>query len=174
MPERSVSASLNINRSGDHNSRGGRRHSCWRTALLAGALSIGTSLGGLAAADHSFVGRWRTIDDKTGQPRGIVRVYEREGELFAAVEKGLWPGDEGRTCTKCTDERRNQPIVGLVIMRGMKLIDGEYRGGDILDPDSGAIYRCKLRLDDDGRKLKVRGFLGFSLFGRTQTWEREE
>ena len=75
---------------------------------------------------------------------------------------------------RCKDERKDQPLVGLVFMRHMKVDGGEYRGGDILDPDNGSIYRCKLRLEDNGRKLKVRGFIGFSVFGRTQTWEREQ
>jgi len=146
-----------------------------RSAFLACALSIGTSTGVAEAADYSSpIGRWRTIDDRTGKPRSIVRVYEQDGELFASVEKGLTPGDDARTCTRCTDERRNQPIAGLIVMRRMKHVDGEYRDGDILDPDNGVVYRCKLRLDDNGRTLKVRGYLGMSLFGRSQTWQREQ
>ena len=64
-------------------------------------------------------------------------------------------------------------MIGLVFMRNMQYVDGEYRDGDILDPDNGSIYRCKLRLEQSGSKLKARGFLGVSLFGRSQTWERE-
>lgn len=138
------------------------------------ALSF-TTLAGIAVSGDlsSPVGTWKTIDDNTGKARAIVRVYEQDGRLFARIEKSLTPGEETRTCTKCTDGRKDQPLIGLIIMRNIKLVDGEYRDGDILDPDNGSIYRCKLRLEEGGRKLVVRGFLGISLFGRSQTWERE-
>lgn len=134
-----------------------------------------TALAGIAAAGDlsSPVGTWKTIDDNTGKPKAIVRIYEQDGRLFGRIEKSMTPGDETRTCTKCTDERKDQPLIGLVIMRDMRLVDGEYRDGDILDPDNGSLYRCKLRLEEGGKKLVVRGFLGISLFGRSQTWERE-
>lgn len=146
-----------------------------RTAFHAVALSLAALAAWAAPGDsNSPVGAWRTIDDKSGKTRSIVQVYEQGGELFARVEQDLTPGGATALCTKCKDERKDQPLVGLVFMRHMKLDDGEYRGGDILDPDNGSIYRCKLRLEDNGRKLKVRGFIGFSVFGRTQTWEREQ
>jgi uncharacterized protein (DUF2147 family) len=134
------------------------------------------AIAGLAAASNDLnspVGTWKTVDDKTGKTRSIVRVYEQDGRLFARVEQNLAIGDESRTCTKCTDDRKDQPLIGLVFMRNMKFVDGEYRDGDILDPDNGVIYRCKLRLEGGGTKLKVRGFVGVSLFGRSQIWERE-
>jgi len=145
-----------------------------RCALAVLALSV-TSLPGAAVPGEptSPVGTWKTIDDNTGKARAIVRIYEQDGRLFGRIEKSLTPGEDGRTCTKCTDERKDQPLTGLVIMRDIRLVDGEYRDGDILDPDNGSVYRCKLRLEEGGRKLVVRGFLGISLFGRSQTWERE-
>ena len=73
----------------------------------------------------------------------------------------------------CTDDRKNQPIIGLMIIRNVRLENGEYGGGDILDPDTGSVYRCKLHVEDGGAKLLVRGFIGISLLGRTQTWERQ-
>jgi uncharacterized protein (DUF2147 family) len=72
----------------------------------------------------------------------------------------------------CSDDRKNQPINGLEIIRNMSRRDEEYAGGEILDPDSGWVYRCKFHLEDGGQKLLVRGYLGISLFGRTQTWTR--
>ena len=84
-------------------------------------------------------------------------MYEQDGKLFARIEKLFAPGDDAHACTKCTDERKGQPLIGLVFMRNMQYVDGEYRDGDILDPDNGSIYRCKLRLDQGGSKLKVRG-----------------
>jgi uncharacterized protein (DUF2147 family) len=132
------------------------------------------TVGAAGANDVSSpVGIWKTVDDKTGKARSLVRIYEKDGKLFARIEQSLIPGDEARTCTKCPDGRKDQPLIGLEFMRGMTLMDGEYRGGDIIDPDSGSIYRCKFRLVDGGTRLKVRGFLGVWLFGRSQTWERE-
>lgn len=146
-----------------------------RTPFPLLALSLTAITATATAADlNSPIGTWRTIDDQTGRTRSIVQIYEQGGELFARVEKDLAAADTDRLCTKCKDERKDQPLVGLVFMRHMKLDDDEYNGGDILDPDNGSIYKCKLRLEDGGRKLKVRGFIGFSLFGRTQTWVREQ
>lgn len=145
-----------------------------RTSFHVLAVSL-TALGASGAGDlNSPIGAWRTIDDKTGQTRSVVQIYEQDGELFARVERDLTARGGSAVCTKCKDERKDQPLVGLVFMRHMKPDGGEYRGGDILDPDNGSVYRCKLRLEDNGRKLKVRGFIGFSVFGRTQTWEREQ
>jgi uncharacterized protein (DUF2147 family) len=121
----------------------------------------------------SPVGTWKTIDDKTGKPRGVVRVYEQDGKLFGRIERSLRPGEPPKICDQCTDERKGQPLLGMIFLRNLKLVDGEYRDGDILDPDNGKVYRCKLRLEDGGKKLVVRAFIGVSLFGRTQTWERE-
>ena len=146
-----------------------------RTTFHALAVSLTALVASTTAGElNSPIGAWRTIDDKTGNTRSIVQIYEQGGELFARVERDLTPGGATALCTRCKDERKDQPLIGLVFMRHMKLDDGEYRGGDILDPDNGSIYRCKLRLEDSGRKLKVRGFIGFSVFGRTQTWEREQ
>lgn len=123
--------------------------------------------------DLSPVGLWRTVDDKTGQPRSIVRVYEENGLLYGRVERSLNPARANRRCDKCTDERKGQLIVGMVIIRGMKPSGDEYTGGDILDPDNGKVYHCKFKVKDRGNKLSVRGYVGASLFGRSQTWTRE-
>ncbi|MBP7573227.1 MAG: DUF2147 domain-containing protein [Rhodoferax sp.] len=143
------------------------------TTLIISALMLTTALAQTGEKASSPIGLWKTIDDKTGQPRGIVRVYETDGRYFARIERGLIPGEEGRKCTACTDERKDQPFNGLVLMRNVKLDSGEYSGGDILDPNTGSVYRCNFKLEDDGRTLTVRGYLGVSLFGRTQKWLRE-
>ena len=118
------------------------------------------------------LGRWKTIDDKTGNPKAIVQVYEEHGQLFGRIEKSLNP-KASKTCDKCKDERKGQPIAGLLIIRGLVKHGQEYSGGDILDPDNGSVYRCKMRVQDQGKTLSVRGYLGFSLLGRSQTWIRE-
>ena len=135
-------------------------------AFLAGVAS--------AADATSPVGLWKTIDDKSGQARGFVRLYESDGKFFAKIETSFTPGDETRVCSACTDERKNQPIIGLVFMRDVKARGDEFVDGDILDSDTGAIYRCKFRLEDGGKRLVVRGFIGISLFGRSQTWYRAQ
>jgi uncharacterized protein (DUF2147 family) len=127
--------------------------------------------GPAAAADDSPIGLWKTIDDKTGAARAIVRIYEQDGRLFGKIEGSFTPGAEHRFCGVCTDERKDQPMLGLIIIRNMKRMDGEYSGGDILDPDTGSVYRCKLHVEG-GTRLIVRGYIGFSLLGRNQTWQR--
>jgi uncharacterized protein (DUF2147 family) len=122
----------------------------------------------------SPVGRWTTFDDRTGKARAIVQIYEEQGEFFGRIESTLMAAPDTRVCISCTDDRKNQPIIGLVVMRHVRFEDGEYRGGTILDPDTGAIYRCKLKLEDGGARLVVRGFVGIALFGRSQTWRREK
>jgi uncharacterized protein (DUF2147 family) len=121
----------------------------------------------------SPIGLWKTIDDKTGSARAIVRIYEQDGKLFGRIERSFTPGAENRVCDVCTDERKDQPIIGLIIIRNIQSKDGEYAGGDILDPDTGTIYRCKFRLAQDGARLIVRGYIGISLLGRSQTWQRQ-
>jgi len=127
-----------------------------------------------AADRQSPVGLWKTFDDKTGKPRALVRIYVEDGRYFGRIEQSFTPGADSRLCSVCKDERKNKPIIGLVLIRNMSLQDGEYRGGDILDPDNGSVYRCKFHLERDGTMLVVRGFIGISLLGRTQTWQRED
>ena len=136
------------------------------TGLVSGAF------GQAQAQAPSAAGVWRTVDDKTGQPKGEVRVYEENGHWFGQITRVYDSKDAQSRCDDCRDDRKGKPIVGLTIVRNMTLKDGEFAGGDILDPDTGKVYRCRFRLDDGGEKLVVRGFFGFSLLGRTQTWTR--
>ena len=125
-----------------------------------------------ASAQKGPTGLWKTVDDKTGQPKSLVRVYEEKGKLFGKVEKTLNPNAR-KACDKCPDERKNQPMVGLVVMRNLAKDGDEYTGGDIVDPENGKIYKCKIKTSEDGKKLSVRGFIGFSMIGRSQIWTRE-
>jgi uncharacterized protein (DUF2147 family) len=124
--------------------------------------------------DPSPEGVWRTIDDNTHKPRGLVRVYEQDGAVFGKVEASLDPKEANQVCERCSGDRKNKLVVGMVVMWNMKKRGAEYAGGDILDPDTGQVYRCKFTLEDGGRKLVVRGFIGISLLGRSQTWLRQE
>jgi len=141
--------------------------------LRLSALLFASALLAQAADLASPAGLWRTFDDKTGKARGLVRIYEEDGAFWGKVEAALDPARAGRKCDACTDERKGQPVVGMVILRNMKKDGSEFTGGDILDAENGSVYRCKFKLSDGGRKLVVRGFLGVSLFGRSQTWTRE-
>jgi uncharacterized protein (DUF2147 family) len=130
----------------------------------------------LRAADSASTpaGRWRTFDDKiAGKAKAIIVLYEEKGLLFGRVETLVDP-DAVKICDKCSDERKGQAVTGMVVVRRMKKDGDEYNGGDILDPKNGSVYRCKMRLVDQGRKLSVRGYIGFSLFGRSQTWIRDD
>ena len=128
----------------------------------------------------SPAGLWKSIDDKTGKPRSLIRISEDKGVYSGVVEKGLLEGESNeKICDKCTDERKDQKMIGMTIIKSMKEKNGqhsssEYEGGTILDPDNGKVYKCKMKLNESADKLEVRGFIGVSLFGRSQTWVREE
>src|SRR5882672_743407 len=128
-----------------------------RTAGLSLVLLAIPAMSSYSAELTSPIGVWKTIDDKTGNARAIVRIYEQDGKLFGRIEQSFMPGAENRVCAVCTDERKNQPIVGLIIVRNMKPDSDEYSGGDILDPDSGSVYRCKMHVEQNGTRLLVRG-----------------
>ena len=139
------------------------------TAILMLASSLVTAAG-------SPVGVWRSIDDKTRQERSIIRITEENGELKGVVEKIFdQPGDDpAHLCKECKDERKDKPIIGMAILWGLKKDGDAWAGGEILDPKNGKIYRCKITLSGDGKSLNVRGFIGISLIGRSQTWLRQE
>ncbi len=121
----------------------------------------------------SPLGDWRTFDDRTGHERGLVRIYETNDGLAARILGTIDPAEGQHVCEKCTDDRKNKPIIGLEILRGMHRDGDGWSGGRILDPESGSIYRCEMHLEDNGRRLVLRGYIGISLFGRSQTWLRK-
>jgi uncharacterized protein (DUF2147 family) len=128
------------------------------------------------AAELSPSGLWRTIDDRTGKPRGLVRITEVNGEFQGKLEKTFpQPGeDPDPKCDQCSGSRRHQPVIGMTIVWGLIKRGEEYQAGEVLDPENGKIYRAKAKLEDGGKTLHVRGFVGISLIGRTQVWVREE
>ena len=143
-----------------------------RLLLLAAAISAALSPPLLAQATASPVGTWHTVDETTGKPRGIVEIVERNGVLTGIIRGTLVPGEPEGLCDKCPGDRRNQPITGLEMIRNVRRDGNTWGGGELLDPDNGKTYRIKLTPSPDGRTLEVRGFIGISLFGRTQTWRR--
>jgi uncharacterized protein (DUF2147 family) len=124
-------------------------------------------------APPSPVGTWKTIDDETHQPKAIVEISEDHGVLSGKIVKLFRkPGeDPAPRCKECQGERHDQPVLGMTILSNLRHDGDVWDGGEILDPENGKTYRCKLRVGDDGN-LEVRGFIGFALLGRTQVWER--
>lgn len=144
-------------------------------ALTAAALPLGVVTGRLVAAQDTPVGFWNTISDRDGKPTGIVEIREVNGELFGVVRGILAEaGPEDSVCGKCTGDRKGQRVIGMEILRHMRRSGDDWSGGEILDPENGKTYRAAMHLEDGGKKLIVRGYIGISLFGRSQTWLRRE
>jgi uncharacterized protein (DUF2147 family) len=128
-----------------------------------------------AWAQMTPVGRWHTIDDQTKEIKSEVVITEKDGVLTGRIDKLLRKGaDPNRRCTACTDDRKDQPMVGLEIIRGVRKVEGKdvWEGGTILDPESGKTYNVRLTPVEGGAKLEVRGSVLF--IGRTQTWVRAQ
>ena len=120
---------------------------------------------------QTVLGKWKTIDDKTGEAKSIVEVYENNGKVYGKVIEIFDATKRNRKCDKCEGTDKNKPVLGLVIIKNLTKDDTEYNGGKILDPETGNIYKCILKLSSKD-KLEVRGYMGFSLIGRSQTWVR--
>ena len=115
----------------------------------------------------------KTIDDKTKQPKALVKFTEQKnGTLTASIQSVLTKGEEN-ACTKCEGPYHNKSLKGLTIVKGLKNAGGtSYESGSILDPQSGKTYKLKGQLADGGKKLELRGFIGVAALGRNQTWIR--
>ena len=127
-------------------------------------------LGEVMAAE-SPVGRWNTVDEKSGKVTSVVEVYDQGGKIFGKITALTEPNDDKgkpRICTKCPGSDKDKPVVGLVIIKNLRLDGEQYKQGTIMDPEDGKVYKAEMWVEDG--KLKVRGYLG--LFYRTQTWVR--
>ena len=143
--------------------------------MVATALVIAGPMSAAMAQDTSGtpVGLWRTIDDATKQPKALIRIAEQGGSLVGRIEKVLVPDQVDAVCEQCTDHRKGKPVQGMTILSGLKPEGGEWTGGEILDPNTGKVYKARIKLADAGRKLEMRGYVGVPAMGRTQTWLRE-
>ena len=123
---------------------------------------------------QSVFGKWKTIDDRTGKPKGIINIYKKDGQMYGFIEKILEEGKEDALCVKCDGKLKDEPIIGMEIIKGgEKNEDGEWKGKHLFDPEQAMTFRFKIWLNPDNEdELKVRGYLAF-LF-RTQTWLRVE
>ena len=128
-----------------------------------------------AQAQMTPVGNWHSIDDKTAELKSLIQVTESNGVVTGRIDKLLRKeADQKGVCKECTDDRKDKPLLGLEIIRGAKKVEGKevWEGGSIVDPDSGTVYKLRMTPIEGGKKLEVRGFVGFALLGRTQTWIR--
>ena len=143
--------------------------------ITSRTLSIGLAialLAGIAQAQSTPVGVWKTIDDETKKEKSLIRLTENSGVISGKIEKFLDPATKpDAVCDKCADERKDQPIMGMTLVRNIKQnADNKevWDGGDILDPNNGKVYKLRLKPLDGGKALEVRGFIG--PFYRNQTW----
>src|SRR5690554_2802128 len=136
--------------------------------FLTIALIVCTILTGSA---QDVLGKWKTIDDASGEAKSIVEIYKQDGKIYGKVIEIIDPAKQNAICEKCPDEAMGKPIKGLVIIKDLKKDGDEFSGGTILDPTNGKVYKCLIALEEPN-KLKVRGYVGFSLLGRSQYWHR--
>ena len=120
---------------------------------------------------QSIFGKWKTIDDETGLEKSIVEIYNVNGKAFAKILQVLEKGKEDKICDLCKGDKKNKPVKGMVIIDGLSKDVDEWNNAKILDPKTGKEYKCYITLENNN-KLKVRGYIGFALLGRTQYWTR--
>jgi uncharacterized protein (DUF2147 family) len=120
---------------------------------------------------QTIFGKWKTVDDETGMENGIVEIYEKAGKVYGRIIEILEKEKKHFKCEMCEGEDKNKPVLGLVIIKGLKKKGDFYEGGKVTDPKNGKSYHCKMSLEGKD-KLIVRGYIGISLFGRSQTWFR--
>jgi len=147
-----------------------------KKALATVAMAAAITCAPVWGQNSTPMGLWKSIDDNTGKPTALIRITEIEGEFQGKIEKIFpEPGESANPkCEECEGDLKNQPVVGMIILKGMRRDGTEYTGGRILDPDSGKIYRSTMKLSDDGNKLIIRGYVGIPMLGRSQVWLRDQ
>lgn len=144
--------------------------------IFAGLCLLGLSQLSLAQSPDDIIGRWQAIDEKTGEPTTQIDIKKEVNGTYSGTIKVPTPrvGYEQPThCVNCPSPYTNQPIVGLKLMTNLKYDDGlNYKNGSIIDPFIGKVYRLSARLKPNGQRLTLRGYIGVSALGRSQTWVR--
>jgi uncharacterized protein (DUF2147 family) len=129
----------------------------------------------LAQTGQTPVGMWHTVSDVDGKPRGVVEITEENGILSGKITGTLRPEESlDKLCEVCPGDKKGKKLLGMTILSGLKRSSDEWSGGEIMDPDTGKVYRAKVWLEEGGKKLKVRGYIGVSLLGRSQQWSRAQ
>src|SRR5690625_1364048 len=137
----------------------------WWKIVLVSLLTI----TGIQAQD--VFGKWTTIDDNTGKARSTVEIYDKGGKVYGKIVAITDPAKRDRLCEQCTGDDKDRRILGLGLLKGLEENGDKYEGGHITDPDHGKRYKCYIELED-ANTLKVRGYIGMSILGRTQMWQR--
>jgi uncharacterized protein (DUF2147 family) len=147
-----------------------------RVFALMFAFAAVLSIPAARADDTSPVGLWKNIDDVSGKPKALIRISDNKGELEGRIEKLFRPADQDQNpkCNLCQGANKDQPVIGMLFMSGLKKSGDEYTGGQILDPDNGKVYKSKLTLVEGGKKVSVRGYIGVPMLGRSQVWVRQD
>jgi uncharacterized protein (DUF2147 family) len=145
-----------------------------KTRIVARGIATALTLGlaaTLGAAADAPLGNWNTVDDKTGKVKSEVQIYDQGGKIYGKIVGLPEPNDDRgkpKVCTKCQGADKDKPIVGLIIIKDLVADGGRYKGGTIMDPEDGKVYRAEIW--PEGAELKVRGYLG--PFYKTQTWTK--
>ncbi len=152
-----------------------KRSVATRYALALVLVALLPQVDDAQSSDDPIIGVWRTFDDKTGRPEGLIRIRKVQGQYVGSIEGGSPDDDPNARCTACRGARHNQPILGLVILEGLQRDDGTltYSHGHILDPDTGSTWSCDIHVQPDGHSLEIHGVIGLRAFGRSQTWKRD-
>ena len=122
---------------------------------------------------QSIFGKWENRDETTNEVDSVIEVYEKNGKAYAKIIEIMDENRQDALCDKCSGKRKNEPILGMNILSGLKKDGSEWSGGKILDPKNGKEYKCYIKLEEKN-KLKIRGYVGFSLLGRTAYWYRKD
>ena len=122
-------------------------------------------------SSQTIFGKWNTKNEDTGEIDSVIEVYEKNGKAYAKVIEIKDPERQNSVCTACEGKNKNKKILGLDILTGLEKDDDEWSGGKILDPRNGKVYKCYIKLANPN-KLKLRGYIGVSLFGKTAYWHR--
>lgn len=136
----------------------------WKIALISLLTITGLQAQGV-------LGKWTTIDDNTGEARSVIEIFERGGKVYGKIVAIKDPAKRDNVCEKCTGDDKNRPILGLELLKGLEKNGDKYDGGYITDPDNGKRYKCYIELED-ANTLRVRGYIGMAILGRTQIWQR--
>ena len=122
---------------------------------------------------QTIFGKWENRDEETGKVDSVIEVYQKDGKAYAKIIEITDQNRQNAVCDQCSGKNKNQPILGMHILNGLEKDGEEWSGGKILDPKNGKQYKCYIKLEEDN-KLKIRGYIGFSLLGRTAYWFRKK
>jgi len=121
--------------------------------------------------EASPAGSWKATNDGSGKVKGIVTIHEKNGRLDGTIETLFDPPVPHPTCYLCSGANKDQPVVGLQVLWGFHRNGDQWTGGQVLDPETGRVYRALLAVEDGGRRLRLRGYIGIPLLGRTEYWQ---